>query len=115
MKNFNTQSIMIWILTILLSLVFVAAGTAKLFSVEQVIVSFQLLGMPSMAIVVGLLEIIGAVALFVPKLRFMAALGLLVIMLGAIGYHLTLDPEKNAVPALVLFVLCAILAWFRRP
>jgi len=115
MSKFNVKSVATWGLTILLALAFAAAGAAKLAGVPEVLISFERLGVPAMAPVVGVLEIAGAIGLFIPRLRFLALLGLAAIMVGAIGYHLTLDPEKMVLPAIVLFVLCGVLAWIRRP
>ncbi len=102
-------------LTGLLACVFLAAGGAKLAGLEQVILPFERLGMPSLALLVGLCEIALAVALFIPRFQLAALLGLSATMLGAIGYHLTLDPDKAFLPGLVLLILCAVLTWFRRP
>lgn len=82
--------------------------------VEQTILPFERMGVPVMAILVGCLEIIGAIMLFVPRLRFLSALGLSVTMVGAIGYHLVLDPDQAVMPAIILFLLCTILSWLRR-
>lgn len=102
-------------LTGLLALTFVGAGAAKLVGVEQVILPFERMGLPIFAKITGLLEIAGAIALFLPRLRFLAALGLSTTMVGAVAYHLTLDPEKAALPGVILLILCGLLAWNHRP
>lgn len=112
--NITLKTAAIYGLTGLLAFTFVAAGFAKLASVEQVILPFERLNMPFMATITGLLEIAGAIGLFIPRLRFWAALGLSTTMLGAIGYHLTLDPEKAALPGLILLTLTSTLTWIRR-
>ncbi|WP_371170040.1 DoxX family protein [Aliiroseovarius sp. 2305UL8-7] len=115
MSKLNIKSASTWGLTGLLAAVFVAAGTSKILGVEQTVLPFERMEIPSMAILVGLLEIAGAIGLFIPRLRFLAALGLSATMVGAAGYHLTLDPEQAVVPALVLLVLTGLLTWIRRP
>jgi putative oxidoreductase len=115
MTKLNTISIATWGLTGLLALAFAGAGVAKIMGVEQTVLPFERLGVPSLAIVVGLLEIAGAIGLFIPRLRFLAALALSATMVGAIGYHLILDPEMAALPGVVLLVLCVSLVWLRRP
>ena len=114
MAQITKKSITHWLLTGLLGLVFVAAGGAKLVGVEQVLLPFVHMNMLAMAKVVGVLEIAGAIGLFVPKFRFLAALGLSGIMVGAIAYHLVLDPEKAALPGIILLMLCGILVWLNR-
>ena len=115
MSNVTPKSAATWVLTILLAFVFVAAGGAKLAGVDQVLLPFERLGTPQMAKVVGFLEIAGAIGLFIPKLRLPALAGLAATMIGAIGYHLTLDPEKAALPGIVLLILCITLFFLRRP
>lgn len=115
MKNFDVNTALIWGLSILLALVFAAAGISKLLGVEQVMLPFERMGMPAFAKVTGLLEIAGALGLFVPRVRFWAALGLSATMIGAIAYHLLLDPQQAVLPAIILFVLTALVAWWRRP
>ncbi|UGA53571.1 DoxX family protein [Vibrio sp. VB16] len=115
MNNTKLVSASIIALTILLSFTFIAAGFAKLFSVEQVILPFERMNMPFMAMVVGLLEVSASIALFIPRLRFFAAVGLSMTMVGAILYHITLDPQQAALPGVVLLIMCASLTWIRRP
>ena len=115
MSKLNFKSVSILGLTGLLALAFIAAGVSKLMGVEQTVLPFERMGMPLMAKIVGLLEIAGAVGLFIPQFRFLAALGLSATMVGAAGYHLTLDPEMAVIPALVLLVLTGALTWVRRP
>ena len=115
MSGTKIKSLAIWGLAGLLALVFVAAGLSKLMGVPQTVLPFEQIGLPALALLVGLLEIAGAVGLFVPKLRFWAALGLCATMVGAIGYHLAMDPEKAAQPAAILLILCGIFAWIYRP
>jgi len=115
MSNMNLRTIGAWALTILLALVFAAAGVSKLIGVEQTVLPFERMGIPTLAYLVGALEIAGAIGLFIPRLRFLAALGLSATMAGAVAYHLTLDPERAALPGVILLVLSLALAWIRRP
>ena len=115
MSKLNVKPIATWGLTGLLALVFIAAGVSKLMGVEQTVLPFERMGMPSSSYLVGALEIAAAIGLFIPKLRFLAALGLGATMVGAFGYHLTLDPEQAVLPSLVLLTLCAVMAGIRRP
>ena len=113
----KTQSIFAFAplaLTTLVSLVFATAGAAKILGAEQAVLPFERMGLPFLAFAVGALEIVGAIGLFLPRVRQLAALGLSATMVGAIIYHVTLAPDKAAVPAVVLLVLCATLAWIHR-
>ena len=63
---------------------------------------------------VGICEIAGAIGVYLRKLSALAAAGLAIIMIGAVGYHVTYDPIGNAVPALVLLIFAAIVFTKRR-
>jgi uncharacterized membrane protein len=72
----------------------------------------------NLALFVGLFEIAGAIGLIlpwatgvVPVLTPVAASALVLVMILGVGYHLRLkDPFSKAVPALVLFILSALVA-----
>ncbi|HEY3738400.1 MAG TPA: DoxX family protein [Bryobacteraceae bacterium] len=58
------------------------------------------------AIVVGIAEICGAIGLWIPKVARYAAIGLAIIMVGAIYTMLHIrEPRQGVVPAVVLFAL----------
>ena len=99
----------------LASLAFAAAGIGKLMGNPMMHASFAKLGMPGwFGYFIGCCEIAGAVGLYLRKLSALAAAGLAIIMIGAVGYHVTYDPIGNAVPALVLLILSAIVVMKRR-
>lgn len=98
----------------LLTLAFVAAGTAKLAGVEMMVQTFDAVGVGQwFRYVTGVIEIGGAALLWVRGRRFIGA-GLLVLtMLGAVLTHLfILGP--SAAPALVLGALAAVVAFSYR-
>lgn len=97
-------------LTGLTALAFAAAGLAKLAGVEMVHQSFAVMGLPSITgYIVGLLEVAGAIGLFVKPVRALAALGLAATGIGAFAYHAIFTPIGEGVPALVLFVFSVVL------
>jgi len=113
MNKFKT--IATWIVITLLAVSMGAAGIGKLMGVEMLHQSFANMGLPLwFGYFIGACEVLGAVALFVKKLSALAASGLTVIMLGAIGYHITFDPIVMAVPAIVLAALAAIVFLLRK-
>ncbi|HZM00016.1 MAG TPA: DoxX family protein [Planctomycetota bacterium] len=57
----------------------------------------------------------GAVALFIPALSFAGALGLAVVLVGALATHLRHDPPLQAAPALVCLLLLLPVLWAARP
>lgn len=103
-----------WSLQVLLAIVFLAAGGAKLAGISMMVQVYDLIGVGQwFRIVTGIVEVAGAIALLVPGYAAFAALWLACTMVGAILAHLTVLPTPAA-PAAVLLVLTATLAWLRR-
>lgn len=96
---------------ILVSLAFVAAGLAKLSGVEMMVGTFEAVGVGQwFRYVTGLIEVGSAVMLWIPGFQLIGAGLLVCTMVGAVLAHLfILGP--SAVPALILGVLSAYLAW----
>jgi len=87
--------------------VFASTGLAKLDG--AMIGRFEEWGYaPSFAIAIGVLELIGALGLLIPRCSARAALGLLVIMLGALGTHVI---EGEYVAALAPTSMIAVLGF----
>jgi uncharacterized membrane protein YphA (DoxX/SURF4 family) len=110
----RARTVTAWSLQALLALVFLAAGGAKLAGVPMMVQVYDLIGVGQwFRIVTGLVEVGGAVALLIPGYAGLAALWLAGTMVGAVIAHLVVLPTP-AVPAVVLLVLTAALAWLRR-
>lgn len=93
-----------------LTLAFLAAGLAKLAGAEMMVATFDTIGWGQwFRYLTGLIEVGGAVALWLPGVLPLLGAGALVCtMIGAVAAHLTvLGP--SAVPAIVLGVLAAVL------
>jgi hypothetical protein len=109
---------LIIIATVLPTLAFLAAGTFKLSGAEEMVLNFQKYGLPvSFMYFIGLSEVAGAIGLWLRiapvggiQLRLLAALGLGIIMVGAIANHVIHDPIGMAAPAAVLLVILLFLA-----
>jgi uncharacterized membrane protein YphA (DoxX/SURF4 family) len=77
---------------------------------------FEVYGLPGWFMgLVGFLKILFAtlliVGIWVPTLTKPAAVGMAVLMLGAVSMHFKVkDPVKKALPAFSLFVLCVAVA-----
>lgn len=84
-----------------------AAGMAKLFGVPAVVQSFSTMGLPDgSAFLAGLCEVAAAIGLYVRPMRRLAAGCLIPVMLGALYYHLSYTPALQAVPALLILLMC---------
>jgi len=111
----------LWILQILLALMFLLVGAAKLFVSVEVAAKRQgwVLDFPPNIIkVIGLLEVLAALGLILPGvtnilpwLTPLAAVGLILTMIGAMTVHLR--RKETIVPNIVLLVLAAAVAYGR--
>jgi putative oxidoreductase len=114
--NAKTTSVLVWIAIALGVLAYAAAGTSKVLGVEQMAQSFTHFHLPLWFMTfIGACEIAGAVGLLIRRLSALAAVGLAIIMIGAIYMHVTYDAPPMAAPAAVLLVLMIFVAWQRRP
>jgi len=114
-RSSRSGTILARVLSVLLTLVFLAAAGAKLAGVPMMVANFDKIGFGQwFRYVTAILEIVGAVALWVPRMRFFGAVLLAIIMIGAVTAHLT-ALGTNPMPPIVLFVLSATVAWLRRP
>jgi uncharacterized membrane protein YphA (DoxX/SURF4 family) len=99
----------------LVALAFLAAGSAKIGAAPPMVEVFQKIGIGQwFRLLTGSLEIIGAIALLVPRATFYGAALLVVIMIGAVTAHVTIL-GGNPTPAIVLLALSATIAYLRRP
>ena len=102
-----------WALQTLVALAFLAAGTFKLAGAAPMLQIFQQIGIGQwFRIVTGLVEVAGAVGLLLPRFAGPAALWLGFEMVCAVFTHLAVL-HSNPAPALVLLVLCAVIAVLR--
>ncbi|MBJ6145452.1 DoxX family protein [Hymenobacter sp. BT559] len=115
----STRNIIAWILQILLAVAFIASGGNKLLHLANTIKSFDGMGFPSwFAYFIAGAEVLGGIGLLVPRFTRPAALGLILIMIGAAYVHATKIPGgllPKGLPALVLLVLLVVVYLLRRP
>lgn len=96
------------------TLIMLTGGAMKLTGQEMAVKSFADLGLPTwFATFIGVCEIAGAVGIWLPRFSSLSALGIGLIMVGALYYHITFPPLQAAVPAL-LVLLCAIYIFSQR-
>ncbi len=99
-----------WILKIVLGLEFILAGQAKFTRHISWSEDFEAWGFPDhFYLVIGALELIGAVLLFIPKFTIKAVAMLNIIMLGAAITHLVHHEWSRVVVTLAIFVLLSLL------
>jgi uncharacterized membrane protein YphA (DoxX/SURF4 family) len=120
-KNLN---IALWVLQVLLAAVFLMAGLTKLTTpITQLSVMMAwTASVPELMVrFIALAEVLGAIGLLLPSLTKiqpsltpLAALGLSVVMVLAVLFHITRGEFGVMLPSLILGVLSAFVAWGRR-
>jgi len=118
------MNILLWIIQILLALLFLFSGGTKLLIPADVLQSQA----PPNAIhfsnlflkFIGICELLGAVGLILPGLTrtwkgltALAAVGLTIIMIGAVVVTVMSGPPSMAIVPLVVCLLCAFVAYGR--
>lgn len=110
-----TQRRIVWGIRIVLALAFGAAGLAKLAGVPQMIQVFDAIGAGQwFRYLTSAIELFGVVLLLMPATAFLGALLLTSTMLGGVATHILLI-GGSPVPALLLGLLSAFVAWRLKP
>lgn len=118
------MNILLWIVQIVLALLFLFAGGTKLVLSYETLSS---MGSPNQIVfpvwfirLIGVAEVLGALGLILPgifrrqqRLTALAALGLLLIMIGAVVTTTMGDGFKMAITPLIVGLLCAFVAYYR--
>ena len=104
----------LWTLQIIAAAAFFAAGSFKLTGAPMMVQIFDHIGVGQwFRIVTGVVEVIGATLLLVPRLAVFGGMLLAVTMIFAALTHLFVI-GGNPAPAIVLFAITATIAWARR-
>lgn len=102
-------------LRVLLTLAFVGAGVAKLAGVDMMVATFDAIGVGQwFRYVTGIIEVGGAVLLWLPQLQVLAASLLGATMVGAFLAHLFILGAAEGVPAVVLGLICTAVIYLHR-
>ena len=103
-----------WVLQVLLALAIAGGGLLKLIGDTTMVELFDDIGVGQwLRFVVGTLELAGAIGLLIPRLRALAALGLLVLLAGAaITNVVALD--TNPVSPLIYGAIAGVILAVRR-
>lgn len=106
----RTVTVLLWVARAALALVFLGAGASKLAGEGAMVDMFADIGAGQwLRLVVGGLEVAGAVGVLVPRVALPAAAGLALLMVGATLTNLLVLGESPVV-TLVLGVLAAAVA-----
>lgn len=112
--NAKSRNILNWSIIGMVVLCFLGAGLSKLLTAEKVLEQFQEWGISDqMRMLIGSVEIIGAIGLLIPLLRKWAILVLTGLMIGALYTHFVNYEFKLTEygGALIMIVFLMILLW----
>lgn len=106
----SKHSMVFYLLTGAVSILYIITGLRKLFSFGSVASDFESWGYhPAFMYILGLVEIAGAISLMIPKIRMVGIVGLGIVMLGAIGTHIyAAEYYQLLLPLVLLTVLIAL-------
>jgi hypothetical protein len=118
------MNIALWIIAGLLAAAFLASGAVKLVQSREKLVASGMGVVEDLDAgtvkVVGALEVLAAVGLILPAafdiapaLVPLAAVGVVLLMVGAVVMHLRRDEARVIAMPLILLVLGAVVAWGR--
>jgi putative oxidoreductase len=108
------RTIGVWILQVLLAALFAIQGIVKLSGSPAWVSRFRGWGYPDhFYFVVGLVELIAAIALLIPRVAKLGALLLIVVMAGATATHVV-HREPQVFTPLLLIALLLITLYVRR-
>lgn len=100
----------IWAAMVVVTLVMLMGGLMKLTGNPIATASFSALGLPSVfATFIGVCEIAGAIGIWLRKTSLLAAIGISLIMLGAVYYHIMHTPLVEGIAAMVVLACCALI------
>lgn len=113
MADSKAVNISSWVLVVLLALGFLLAGVGKLTGAQTAM--FQGWGYaPWFAILIGVLEMAGAIGLLIPKMTRLAIYGLSGLMLGACYTHLANAEAAQLIRPLLFMAVLWVVWWLRR-
>lgn len=114
MKN-KIKIILTWFVQVIMGLEFILAGQAKFTRPEVWAKEFREWGYPDhLYLIIGGLELVGAILIFFPKFATRAALGLGVIMSGATITHAIHQEWNRVVVTVVITGLLGLVFYLRR-
>jgi len=110
------KSIASWIIQVLIAGLFLMMGSQKLMGEAEMTANFVKWGMPGfMLYVIGTLEVLGAIGLFIPRLAGLAATGLILLMVGALFTHLIHGEYGIALMPVAVMAMLAVVVYLRNP
>jgi uncharacterized membrane protein YphA (DoxX/SURF4 family) len=104
-----------WVLSVLLTLVFMIAALPKILGAHVWVVKFVNWGYPNwLPFAIGSLELLGGVLLLIPRVAKCGASVLGIVMVGAAYTHLANGEGLQVLRPVIVLSLLGITVWLRR-
>jgi uncharacterized membrane protein YphA (DoxX/SURF4 family) len=113
-------NIFLWVLQVLLAAAFLAHGWMFLFPPESMVAAMNASIPPAFRLFIGVAEVLAAIGLTLPGVTRVrpwlvpaAAAGLMIVMIGAVGLHISRGEGSAATTTAILLVLVTFVAYAR--
>jgi hypothetical protein len=113
MKNILTLKNLGWLVTALVSVMILMAGSSKLLRTDEMVSNFTSMNLLPYLKIVGFLEVVSVLLLIYPKTTLLGAIGLTSLMSAAVVVHLSYMGGTGTLVPLVLGLL-SLLAYYLR-
>jgi len=108
------KRILCWTLKAIVALGFLLASLGKVTQSEPVIEMFRAWGyFDGFYLIIGILELSLAILILIPKTSRYAAIGLFLVMIGALITHLINDPLVEIIRPIVFMMFLAPIIYFQ--
>ncbi|HCT80800.1 MAG TPA: DoxX family protein [Micromonosporaceae bacterium] len=116
MTTLNRKAnIALWVLQVLMAAAFLMAAATKFTNYPPAVEGFDHIGFGRWFMyLIGAFELAGAIGLLIPRLSGLAALGLVLLLIGAVITQLLLFAPVTALTPAAYLIPIAIIAWSRR-
>ncbi|MEM7803003.1 MAG: DoxX family protein [Chloroflexota bacterium] len=116
MKNVNWTKVGLYGALAILTFMIGSSGITKLTSHPDWVDAFiNIYGYPLWFMyVIGVLQVVGSIMLWIPRTRYMAAALFLIIMVGAAYSHVIAGEYLEIIQNVVLIGLCGLVLWHDR-
>ena len=116
MNQSRVKGVILWVVQIVLSTLYVLAASGKLMSRPQWIEMFRHWGFPDkFYLVIGALELVGAIGLLIPRMAAYAAAGLILLMIGAALTNLIHGDGLQVLRPIIFIIFLVLIVYLRRP
>ena len=116
MNRGRAKHISAWVLSVLLTLAFIAAGLPKVLGVKAWTMKFAHWGYPAwFPMAIGVAELLGGILLLFPRLATIGVGILAVIMVGALYTHFANHEGLQVLRPIMFLLVLGVVVWLRRP